>query len=948
MPCWPPIPGARLLGLPSSAEDVLALDAALGITRLLRAKLDATPLIIAVVPGAGSTPSFVAAGGIDDGVSDRAIGLAGGLLATAKAIQQALDERVLDGGARSFFAITAVVVTEQAFGVPGDVEPVQLDQAALIGLRRTLRNEQPTLGWRQVDAESSTPAHELVGEVLASGSTSSGTGSGAGSGDRTADGSANGAGGLDDEVVLRGGVRLVLSLQRNLTDYLDPLEVARPLTDTETNFRVEAPHSMLLGDLAAREVDRQAPGPDQVEIRVLTAGINYKDSAKVIGLLTERELAGTYFGTNLGMESIGVIVRVGPGVTRYAVGDRMSVGAKDSLARFLTVDLDAGGVLSLAPTPWADTDSALNLPFLTAQHCLADAARVEVGETVLIHGAAGGVGLAAIQVAKRLGALVIGTAGNDERRAAVLAAGADHVLDSRSLDFVDAVRALTAGRGVDVVLNSAPGEVIAANLAVAAEFGRIVEIGKADIYGGGVVALAPFDHNLSFIAVDIDRMLAFRRPAVVALVETVNDAFERGWYTPLPTTVYPIDRAGEAFEAVARGTHIGRVVIDFRDPAPMVKPPMPVAAIDPDATYVISGGFGAFGLATARWLAAAGARQLALVGRSGAATPEAAQAAAALVKAGVDVVEIAADVSRADDVDAMFDRLATTAHPVRGVFHAAGILDDRAFTDIDAASLHRVMGPKVAGAINLHAATTARDIELDYFVTYSSATAITGTVPQSSYAAANTVLDSLVQLRRANGQPALTVNWGALSGGMAGSSETVAAYLAAIGLEEVDMDLAARLLEQALALDVTHVGILKIDWARWGATHPASAQTPRFTEHVSAAGNAGSDAALLQSALLELPEAQRVEVVAYMLAEQFAVVLGIPAESIDLETSLPDLGMDSLMAVEMQARVNLTLNVEVSALEFGQGGLASLAARIMPSLLGSAASPDEAALGAGV
>ena len=925
--------GARLLTVPSAVEDALAPDAALEITRLLRVHTGDRALTIAIVPSAPAGPNGAVA--IDHELADRATGFAGGLLATAKAVQQALDERVLDGGARSSFDITAVVVTEQAFGVPGDVEQVKLDQAALIGIRRTLRNEQPTLNWRHVDVESTTPPQELVAEVFAA--------------PAAVDGSSNESGPVEDEIALRGGVRLALSLQRNLTGYLDPLEVARPLTDPEASFRVEAPASMLLGDLALREAPRLAPGPEQVEVRVLSAGINYKDSAKVIGLLTERELAGTYFGTDLGMESIGVIVRVGPDVTRFAVGDRMSIGAKDSLSRYLTLDLDRGGVLSLAPTPWADTDAALNLPFLTAHHCLADVARVETGETVLIHGAAGGVGLAAIQVAKRLGAVVIGTAGNDERRAAVLGAGADHALDSRSLSFVEDVRGITRGRGVDVVLNSAPGEVIAANLQVAAEFGRIIEIGKADIYGGGIMALAPFDHNLSFIAVDIDRMVAFRRPAMVTLVETINDAFERGWYTPLPTTVYSVDRLSEAFEAVARGTHVGRVVVDFRDAAPLVKPARPTAQIHADATYVVTGGFGAFGLATARWLAASGARHLALVGRSGASTVSAKQAVVALEQSGVTAVEVAADVSHRADVDAMLDQLAATGYPVRGVFHAAGVLDDRAFTDIDAESLRRVMGPKVAGAINLHEATTARDVELDFFVTYSSATAITGTVPQSSYAAANTVLDSLVQLRRANGQPALTVNWGALSGGMADSSETVSAYLAAIGLQDLDMELAARLLEQALALDVTHIGILKIDWARWGATHPASAQTTRFLEHVSAAGNAGSDAARLHSELLALPEAQRIEVVAYMLAEQFAIVLGIPAESIDLDTAMSDLGMDSLMAVEMQARVNLALNVEMSALEFGQGGLSSLAARIMPSLLGSAPDPSEdAPLGAAV
>ncbi|HEY5821775.1 MAG TPA: SDR family NAD(P)-dependent oxidoreductase [Propionibacteriaceae bacterium] len=852
-------------------------------------------------------------------VEEAAVDAAALLLATARAVQTVLDDRVLDGVVLAgAVPVCGVVVTQHAFGVPGDVgtgQPsrVQLGHAALIGARRALRNEQPDLSWRQVDSEADTPAGQLAAEVFVDEDPAV----------------------VADEIVLRGGVRLVIALQRNLAEHLDPLEVPRALTDPEASFVVEAPSSFLLSDLALREVPRITPGPDQVEVRVLSAGLNYKDSAKILGLLTARELAGTYYGTDLGMEAIGVVVRTGPGVTRFAVGDRLSIGTRDSLRRYLTVDLDRGGAVSMAPTPWADTDSALNLPFLTAHHSLADAARLRSGETVLIQGAAGGVGLAAIQVARCIGATVIGTASSPSRRAAVLAAGADHVLDSRSLNFVADVRELTGGLGVDVVLNSAPGEVIGANLEVAAEFGRIVEIGKADIYTGGLLALAPFDRNLSFIAVDIDRMFAFRRPAVLELITTVNAAFETGTYVPLPTTVYPVAQVQEAFEAVARGSHVGRVVLDFGDEAPPVKPIRPSAPVLADASYLVTGGFGAFGLATARWLVAAGARHLVLVGRRGASSPAAKQQLAAFSEAGVEVDEVALDIADAVEVGVLLDRLVAGPVPLRGIFHAAGVLDDRPFGEIDSASLRTVLGPKVAGAVNLHRGSLARGIALDYFVTYSSATAITGTVPQANYAAANAVLDSLAWLRRDLGLPGLTVNWGALAGGMADSSTEVQRYLAMIGLNEVDMDLAARLLHEALALDVTHVGILDVDWSRWGATHPASATTPRFAVHVSSAGSAGSDSARLQTELLSLPEAQRLEVVAYMLADQLAVVLGMPAESVDLETALPDLGMDSLMAVEMQARVNLALAIEVSALEFSRsGGLLGLAARIMPTLTG--------------
>jgi NAD(P)-dependent dehydrogenase (short-subunit alcohol dehydrogenase family)/acyl carrier protein len=569
--------------------------------------------------------------------------------------------------------------------------------------------------------------------------------------------------------------------------------------------------------------------------------------------------------------------------------------------------------------------------FLTAHRALVDAARVRPGETVLVHGAAGGIGLAGIQVAKRCGARVIATAGTPERRAFARTAGADEVLDSRSLDFVDQVRALTGGRGADVVLSAAPGEVLAANLGVAAEFGRVVEVGKSGIYSGAVLDLAPFDRNLTLIALDTDRMLATRRDLLVDLVEDVVAEFEAGHYTELPTTAYPVTRAAEALEQVARSGQVGRVVLTFDDDSPAVRPAAPRCRVVPTASYLITGGFGDFGLATARWLVDSGARHLAMVGRRGATTDAAKAQLATFAEAGVEVLELAADVSSAAEVTAMIGQVGAAMPPLRGVFHAAGLLDDRAFTEVDAASLETVMAPKARGALNLHRATAG--LELDHFVLYSSASAITGNVPQTTYCAANTVLDSLAALRRAEGLPALTVNWGSLAGGMAESSEDVRRYLEMIGLGPIDLGLATLALGECLAVGVAHAGVLDLDWVRWGATHPLSSATARFTEHVAAAGS-GAEVNPIRTELARLPAEQRAEVLAYVLAEQLAAVLGIPADALDLTTPLPELGLDSLMAVDLRARVTLALDVEVSALEFSRGvGLAALARKVLPLLV---------------
>lgn len=890
-------------------ETAFARDVAAAIPsgRLIRLDDSAQAVRDAVLEAAahGST-SIVVVGVVGDAVGallERSVDTATRALALADALQPLVEEgSPLSPGT----SLAAALLSRSAFGVDGLPGPIDLAHAATIGVRRTLRNEQPDLRWRHVDAQEGTALPQIAAELVTLSHLTNDD---------------------IDEVALREGARYVSRMRRTLDEHLERRELAAPVKDPEASFVVEAPASGVLRDLSLRAVPRVAPAERQIEVRVLTAGLNYKDPLKVMGLLTDRELNGTYFSTDLGMETIAVVVRVGSGVTEYRAGDRLTVSARGCLRRYLTLDLDTGGFTAPIPDSWAEVAAGSSVPFLTAHQALVKAAGLRAGESLLIHGAAGGVGLAAIQVAKRVGARVFGTASSPERRQAVLDAGADAVFDSRSLNFVEEVQRLTDDQGVDVVLNSAPGELIAANLRVAAEFGRIVEIGKSDIYGDRVLPLGQFDRNLSFIALDIDRMIQFRRDDIMVLIGEVGALFENGEYTPLPTTIYPASQAAEAFEATMRGIHSGRVALAFDEEEPRVRPAV-AAPIRGASTYLITGGFGAFGLATARWLADEGAEHVVLVGRRGATTPEAVAAVEQLRERGVEVECRSADIADAEDVQRLIDSIREQLPPLRGVFHAAGVLDDRPYAQIDRDSLVRVFAPKAIGAWNLH--TALDGVQLDHFVLYSSVAGVTGNAAQGNYAAANTMLDGLARLRRFQGLPAVSMNWGSLQGGMATSSAEVTRSLALMGLTAVDMDLAARTLTETLELPPTQIGVILVDWAQWAATHPLTAGTARVSIQVQAATADASEASALQVQLMSLPEGQRAEVVAYMVADQLAVVLGLPAESIDLDTPLSDLGMDSLMAVEMSARVNIALGVEVSALEFTRGaGLMALADRIL-------------------
>ncbi|WP_280252316.1 type I polyketide synthase [Nocardia abscessus] len=824
-----------------------------------------------------------------------------GLALVAKAVGELVVGEEDDAAAAE---VRAVVVTEQAFCLPIDAfaHPAQ---AALTGARRTLRNEQPAVQWRLVDTEPTTRAADIVEQVLGDGRA--------------------------DEVALRAGACWALHLRKSLREHLATWDEAAPLTDPEASFRLEIPRSRLLSDLAWRAVERVAPGPGEVEIRMDAVGLNYKDALKALGVLTEKELAGTYFGTELGMDGFGVVERVGPGVTEVAVGDEMSVCAKDLVRRHVTLRPDEGATMPLNyPDSVLDPcHSSSVLPFLTAEFAFGDLAHLQPGETVLVHGAAGGMGLAAVQVAVRLGARVIATAGSDERRAVAAAAGAHEVVNSRSISFVDDVLTLTDGRGVDVVYNSSPGEILQQNLRAAAEFGRIIEIGKADIYGGGAIDLRPFDRNLSFFAVDMDRALAVRPALVRRAARRAMDALNDGTYEYLPYTAFSLDATAEAFETVVRSKQIGRVVLDLREPEPTVLAARPGLPIDPAASYLVTGGFGAFGLATARWLVRIGARHLVLAGRSGATTDAARAAIAEFVAAGAEVVEERLDMADYDAVAALIERIQAGGHPLRGVFHAAGVVNNLEVPQITAESLAEIFGPKVAGAVNLDTAVTAADIELDMFVLFSSASSIVGISPQFGYAAANSVLDMIAAARRARGAAALAVNWGFMSGGGGMADyEAVSRYAEMTGYRSVDMDVATDLLGECLRLDLPQIVLFDVDWSQWALAHRPSTRTPRFADQVAAAGGGASGAAALRAEILQLGLEQRGEVVAYLLAEQLAAVLGVDAETVDLNTPLPELGMDSLMGMEFGARVVQVLGTQLSVLAVIGLTLRGLGARI--------------------
>ncbi|HEX7836419.1 MAG TPA: zinc-binding dehydrogenase, partial [Kofleriaceae bacterium] len=413
------------------------------------------------------------------------------------------------------------------------------------------------------------------------------------------------AGDGEDQVALRAGRRLVGRLVRgevtegSIEGSIEgstesSIDRARAWATPPQPFRLHAARPGLLDGLEYRPLCRRAPAAGEIEIEVTAASLNFIDVMKAMG--TYPGLAGR--AARLGGECAGRIVAVGPGVTTMAVGDRVVACASGSFASHVTVRADHA-----QPIPSdLDDEAAAGLPLVltTAWYALHDLARLGRGESVLIHAATGGLGLCAIQVAKRLGARVLATAGSEPKRSYLRALGIADVFDSRDLSWASGVRAATRGRGVDVVLNSLTGAAMALGLDALAEDGRFVEVGKQDIHGGRSVRLAAFQKGISLAAVDLAGLME-RRPerfarALAAAWAQVCSAAIR----PLPTTASPFAQAADALRTMARGHHIGKLVLTAPETVRGIVPEaMPDGRFRGDATYLITGGLGGLGLSLA-------------------------------------------------------------------------------------------------------------------------------------------------------------------------------------------------------------------------------------------------------------------------------------------------------------------------------------------------------------
>jgi NADPH:quinone reductase-like Zn-dependent oxidoreductase/acyl carrier protein len=628
-----------------------------------------------------------------------------------------------------------------------------------------------------------------------------------------------------------------------------------------------------IDNLEFQEACRKSPAAGQVEVEVAASGVNFRDVLNVMGL---------YPGDPgpLGGECSGTIVAVGSGVSKWKPGDEviaLAPGAHDGFA------LADARLVARKPTSLSHEQAGgLAISFLTAYYTLHHLGNLKAGDRVLIHAAAGGVGLAAVQLALRARAEVFATAGSESKRAYLRSQGVPHVFDSRSATFADEIRGITGGRGVDIVLNSLANEIIDASFEITAVGGHFLEIGKRGIWSEAQVSA--LNKSISYHVVDWGETASRDPELIERMLHEIIAAVERGEIQALPTRVWNFADAAQALRFMAQARHIGKIVLR--------QPGSPFTVREKGA-YVIAGGFGALGIESAKWLCAQGARELILIGRSkpgDLATRE----IAALRSAGARVQEVVTELADHQALSSEIDW-----RSVRGVIQSAGHLSDGLLSQMDWEKFREPQRAKVEGSLALHRLSS--NSPLDFFVLYSSIASVTGGVGQANHAAANSFEDALARTRRTQGLPAISINWGAWSElGAAVRDPELERRRSRTGLKTISVREGFTLLEKILRANYPQVIAARVDWDTYAfqSHHPAArlSNIAEMAHKPLSTARPSSKQTPDRSAQLASLDGVREHI------HQLAIrILGFAAHRhIEPKQPLQELGLDSLMAVEFR------------------------------------------------
>jgi polyketide synthase 5 len=834
----------------------------------------------------------------NDGEPDSlAPGLQSDLVRHAVRIARELPE--VSGEAPRLYAIT-----RRAQAVLSD-DRLNLEQTGLRGLLRVIGAEHPYLRTTHVDVDERTDAESVARQLL--------------------------AGSEEDETAWRANEWYTARL---CPAPLRPEERESTVVDhghpglRGVRLQIRTP-----GDLQTIELtmtERVPPGPGQIEVAVTASSINFADVLVAFG----RYPSFDGLAPRLGTDFAGVVSAVGAGVTEHQIGDRVGgMSADGCWGSFATCD--ARLATALPPGLTDGQAAAVTTAHATAWYGLNDLARIKAGDKVLIHSATGGVGQAAIAIARASGVEfddIFATAGSSERRQLLRDMGIQHVYDSRSIEFADQIRRDTDGYGVDIVLNSLTGAAQIAGIGLLSFGGRFVEIGKRDIYGDSKLDLFPFRRNLAFYAVDLG-LMSITHPAQIRDLLTAVYRLTADGTLPMPgSTHYPLIEAANAIRLMSAAEHTGKLILDIprTGRSSVVLPPDQVDVFRPDGSYIITGGLGGLGLFLAERMAAAGAGRIVLSSRSE-PTQTALETIECVRATGSDIVVECGDIAEPATAKRLVAAATATGLPVRGVLHAAAVVEDATLTNITDELIETDWTPKVYGAWNLHRTTATQP--LDWFCSFSSAAALLGSPGQGAYAAANSWLDGFTYWRRAQGLPATAIAWGAWAeigrgAGLAENGDTTM----------IDPDEGAYAFETLLRHNRAYSGYAPTTGSPWLT---ALAQRSKFAEVLQSTGQNRSDHSKFRAELSELAFDEWPTRLRRLISEQISLIL---RRTVDPDRPLSEYGLDSLGNLELRTRIETETGIRCGSTDITTvRGLADLLCEKLAPGDTSATSADAAA-----
>ena len=760
------------------------------------------------------------------------------------------------------------VISRDALAVT-DGDAVNLEAGGITGLLRVVGAEHPELKPTQIDVDARTAAAAVAAQLL--------------------------SGSDEDTTAWRGDAWLTARLR---SSPLQPGERRTATVDPGSDgmhLTIRTP-----GDLDTLEfvtAERRQPQAGQVEVAVEASSVNFADVLLAFG----KYFAADGERDGFGVDFAGVVTAVGPGVTGHRVGDRVGVIADATgWSTFVTCDARLAAPLPDALSTIAA--AAVSTAYATAWYGLHDLARITAGDRVLIHSATGGVGQAAIAIAQHAGAEIFATAGNDDRRELLRGLGIKHVYDSRTTEFAEEIRRDTGGYGVDIVLNSLTGTAQLAGIESLAFGGRFVEIGKRDVYEHTRLDLYPFHRNLSFFYIDLLLMSKHTPDRIGDLLRTVYCLTAEGTLPVPEHSLRPFAEAGAAIREMSAAQHTGKLLlgVPHQEQTGVAVPPTQAKVFRGDGSYIVTGGVGGLGLFLAAAMASAGCGRIILTSRSQ-PNPQAQRTIDRLRANGADLVVECGNIAEPETAGRLVSAATATGLPLRGVLHAAAVVDDATLSTITDELIDRDWAPKVHGAWHLHHA--ALDQPLDWFCSFSSVAALFGSPGQGAYAAANSALDAFTAWRRAQGLPATAIAWGAWDQIGRGAGLATRGDTAMITPQE-----GAHAFRELLRHNRGYTAYLPLDKAPWLTA--LAARSPVAEAFRSADGAQQQAGAAMLAEIRALTPEQWPDRLRRLITDQVGLIL---RRAVDPDRPFAEHGLDSLGNLELRTHIESQTGIRITA-----------------------------------